>query len=77
MTSQATTSTDPAARILAIFGGITKTAEALGKPVTTVQGWKDRKRIPPEHWREIMDVARDQKRKRLRFEDFIPDKAAS
>lgn len=68
------TPNDPAARVIAVFGGLTRTAEALGKSISTVQGWKERKRIPPEHWREIMDAAKSLKKTRLKFEDFVPER---
>lgn len=65
----------PADKVISAFGSLTKTATALGKPITTVQGWKDRKKVPPEHWREIISAAKAQG-KTLTFEDFIPERAA-
>lgn len=65
----------PADKVLKAFGGLSKTAQALNKPVTTVQGWKDRKRIPPEHWREIIAAA-EANGQTLTLDDFIPDRAA-
>ena len=44
-------------------GGLTRTAvdlsEKVGErvPVTTVQGWRDRNRIPQEHWMHLIDLA--------------------
>lgn len=44
-------------------GGLTKTAadlsEKIGErvPVTTVQGWRDRNRIPQDQWMNLMDLA--------------------
>lgn len=70
-----TDTASPADKVINAFGGLTKTATALKKPVTTVQGWKDRKKVPPEHWREIIIAARDHGQT-LTFEDFIPEKAA-
>lgn len=49
--------TSPADKVIATFGGLTATAKALGVGVTTVQGWKDRKRIPPAHWVAIQQAA--------------------
>lgn len=44
-------------------GGLTKTAVDLSAvlgvrvPVTTVQGWRDRNRIPQEYWMHLIDLA--------------------
>lgn len=44
-------------------GGLTQTAKALTKkmgvrvPVTTVQGWRDRNRIPQDYWMPMIDLA--------------------
>ena len=44
-------------------GGLTKTAVDLSTkleervPVTTVQGWRDRNRIPQEFWLPMIDLA--------------------
>jgi hypothetical protein len=40
--------------IIATLGGLTKVARLLGRPVTTVQKWRDSSRIPPEHWHDII-----------------------
>ena len=40
------------------FGGLTKTANALGLAVTTVQGWRDRQRIPQDHWNSVIEAAK-------------------
>ncbi|WMT88252.1 helix-turn-helix domain-containing protein [Pelagibacterium sp. 26DY04] len=56
--------------VIDLFGGLTATANILGKPVTTVQGWKDRGRIPTDHWPEIIKAA-DKRGKTLGVEDFI------
>ena len=45
----------PAAHFVIMkFGGLSKTARALDLPVTTVQGWKDRKVIPTDHWFKVI-----------------------
>ena len=44
--------------VIGKFGGLTGTAKAIGKPVTTVQGWKDRGKIPQEHWHQLIAAAR-------------------
>lgn len=46
-----------AAFVIAKFGGLTGTARAIKRPVTTVQGWKDRGQIPQAHWNEIIAAA--------------------
>lgn len=47
----------PAEFVISKFGGLTGTAKAIGKPVTTVQGWKERGRVPQEHWQDLIDAA--------------------
>jgi len=49
----------PAEKIIAAFGGLTKTAQALGLPVTTVQGWKERGYIPAVRQGRVLGKARD------------------
>ncbi len=45
-------------RVIESFGGLTKTANALGhRSVTTVDGWKRSGRIPSWRKREIEDAA--------------------
>lgn len=56
--------------VISKFGGLAATARAIGKPVTTVQGWSDRKRIPQDHWRKIIDAAKAQE-KLITIEDFL------
>ncbi|MAM13050.1 MAG: hypothetical protein CML23_21880 [Rhizobiaceae bacterium] len=51
-----------AEKVIARFGGLTATARALsehgtGVPVTTVQGWKTRGRIPERYWARLVDAA--------------------
>lgn len=48
----------PAHYVIGKLGGLTKTANALNMPVTTVQGWKNRERIPQDHWQTLIAVAK-------------------
>jgi predicted DNA-binding ribbon-helix-helix protein len=49
--------------VISRVGGLTKTAKALSEkldvrvPVTTVQGWRERNRIPQEYWTPLIDLA--------------------
>lgn len=43
--------------VLERFGGINKLARALGKPVSTVQGWKESGTIPLRNWPDIEALA--------------------
>lgn len=56
--------------VIGKFGGLAATARAISKPVTTVQGWSDRKRIPQDHWPAIIDAAKARD-KLITFEDFM------
>lgn len=47
-----------AEHVIEKFGGLTKLARALDCAVSTVQGWKERGRIPQEHWLSIIDAGR-------------------
>lgn len=49
----------PAEYVIGKFGGLTKTARAIGVPISTVQGWKERGKVPQEHWLPMIDAARD------------------
>jgi hypothetical protein len=54
----------PAENIIALLGGLTKTAGMLSTEekrvaVSTVQGWRDRGKIPQEWWMGIIDAARE------------------
>ena len=62
----------PAEFVIRKFGGLTKTANALGMPVTTVQGWKIRGRIPQDHWLPLMNAARADG-ETIEFADFLND----
>jgi hypothetical protein len=65
----------PAHYVIGKFGGLTKTANALGLAVSTVQGWQGRGRIPQDHWEVIIKAARDIGEK-LEFSDFIQSQPA-
>jgi hypothetical protein len=56
--------------VIGKFGGLAATARAIGKPVSTVQGWSERKRIPQDHWHGIIDAAKARD-KLIVIEDFI------
>jgi hypothetical protein len=60
----------PAERVIDTFGGLTPLARALGFPVSTVQGWKERGEIPQRHWLPIMNVAKEAGIS-LKLEDFL------
>lgn len=71
-----TNDTNPAAEVVAKFGGLTGTARALStddKPfaVSTVQGWVERKKIPQEHWGPLIEAAKVAKVP-LTVADFLP-----
>jgi len=68
--------TNPAADVVAKFGGLTGTARALSGPtkqyaVSTVQGWVERKRIPQEHWEPLIKAAKAAEID-LSVADFLP-----
>lgn len=46
----------PAEFVINKLGGLTKTARACGKPISTVQGWKDRGSIPQGHWNSLIEA---------------------
>lgn len=46
-------------------------ARAVGRPASTVQSWKDRKSIPDEHKRRVLECA-DQMSLGLTETDFFP-----
>jgi hypothetical protein len=58
------TSETPAAHIITKLGGLTKTARMLSDAerqfaVSTVQGWKERGKIPQEYWLPLIEAARN------------------
>lgn len=62
----------PAAYIIRTIGGLTRTANALQIPVTTVQGWKDRGSIPQKHWPALIEAAKAED-KTIDLADFLND----
>jgi hypothetical protein len=64
----------PAQYVIQKFGGLTGTARAIGVPVTTVQGWQERGRIPQDHWKRLMSAAAAND-KLITFDDFLTDHA--
>lgn len=56
--------------VIGKFGGLAGTAKAIGKPVTTVQGWRDRGQIPQKHWKAIIAAAKARERL-LTVDDFL------
>lgn len=53
----------PAQIIIDDLGGLTKTAKLLSTeekpfPISTVQGWKERGKIPQEYWLPIIEAAK-------------------
>jgi hypothetical protein len=47
------------ADIISKFGGVRPLAGMLGYPVTTVQNWLTRKRIPQQRWDELLIAGRE------------------
>jgi hypothetical protein len=64
----------PAQYVITKFGGLTGTSRAIGVPVTTVQGWQERGRIPQDHWKALMNAAASNGDE-ITFEDFLTDHA--
>ena len=54
MTEAVNVQISSAAYAIQKLGGLTKTANALSLPVTTVQGWKDRDKIPSDRWLSVI-----------------------
>lgn len=52
------------------FGGLTKMARAIDCPVSTVQGWKERGKIPQDRWLPIIEAGRPSDIE-LTFDDFV------
>lgn len=49
--------TSVAAYVVNRFGGLTKCAAALGRPISTVQKWQQTGAIPMNHWPDIEAAA--------------------
>lgn len=54
---------NPAQTIIEDLGGLTKTAKALSTPdrrfpVSTVQGWNERGKIPQEYWMPLIEAGK-------------------
>ena len=62
----------PAQYVIKKFGGLTGTSRAIRVPVTTVQGWAERGRIPQDHWKALITAAKAQD-KLITFEDFLTE----
>jgi hypothetical protein len=68
---------NPAEAIIAKFGGLSSLAriyvfpDGSPRPVTTVQSWKDRGRIPQDHWRGLIEAARRHDLD-LQIDEFLP-----
>jgi hypothetical protein len=61
----------PAEFVIGVFGGLTATARAVGLPVTTVQGWKDRGKIPQDHWNKLISAAKAERDRDLQVSDLF------
>lgn len=62
--------TSPTAKIIDHFQGLTGLARAIDAPVSTVQGWRLRKRIPQEYWPKII-AAGAQRHVQIDVADFV------
>ncbi len=66
----------PAEFVINKLGGLTKTARVCDCPVSTVQGWKDRGRIPQDHWYTLIDAAAAEGQV-IDFPDFLNNHSAA
>lgn len=46
-------------KIIETFGGVRPLARAIGRPVSTVQSWKDRGSIPDDHKSAVLITANE------------------
>lgn len=60
----------PAEHVIDKFGGLTPLARALDCAVSTVQGWKERGKIPQDHWHAIV-AAGSVRSIDLSLDDFV------
>lgn len=67
--------TSPAERIIDLFGGLTQLARELQCPVSTVQGWKSRGKVPQEYWLPIIEAGQ-QRSLAISAADFLPPMTA-
>ncbi len=71
---------NPAEKIIEELGGLTETARALSSqdrsfPVSTVQGWKNRGKIPTDYWVSLIEAGK-RIGKEFQFSDFVIVEAA-
>lgn len=62
----------PAEYVIGKFGGLTKTARAYSCPITTVQGWRVRGKVPQEHWMPLIEAA-GKIGEKIEVTDFLTD----
>lgn len=65
----------PAEYVIGQIGGLTRTANALGLRVSTVQGWKMRGQIPQKHWIPLIEAA-NAAGKNVSLPDFLTEHEA-
>lgn len=62
----------PAEHVIDKFGGLTSLARALDCAVSTVQGWKERGKIPQDHWHAIIAAGANRSPSiQLTLDDFV------
>lgn len=65
----------PAEFVISKFGGLTSTAKAIGRPVTTVQGWQERGRVPQDYWTSLVKAA-SERGEIIELSDFLKNHPA-